>query len=88
MLVLVIAFLQVANTPAILVFPQRLPLSLHLSIPQSYMFLSYPAAFHHQTCSNAGLINPQLPIVVVHELKVIRHFHLANPHHQTLHPIV
>ena len=52
------------------------------------MFLSYPAAFHYQTCSNADLTNPQLPIVVVQELKILKPFHLVNPHYQTLHPII
>ena len=52
-----VAFLQVTNTLAILAFPQQLPPSLHLSIPQPYMSHSYPAAYHHKTCSNADPIN-------------------------------
>ena len=81
---LMAAFLQVTNTSAILAFPQRLSLSLHLSIPQPYMSRSYPAAFHHKTCLNANPINPQLLVMAVQESNI----HLVNPYHQNLYPIL
>ena len=52
------------------------------------MILSYQAAFHHQTCSNADMTDPQLPVMDIQESKILQPFHLVNPHYQTLHPII